>query len=82
LIGIVLTPAAGTANRRKGVRRGFISALLFSCLFVVGCSGGGAVNPNGTTFTPTGTYAMTITATSSANSQEVTQTLPITLIVQ
>ncbi len=82
LLGFVGLPAVTGKDSRQGRRRGTGFAVLLLLLVGVGGSGGGATNASSITFTPPGTYALTVTATTSVNSMPVTQTQVLTLTVQ
>ncbi|HET7871835.1 MAG TPA: hypothetical protein VFL42_04945, partial [Terriglobales bacterium] len=73
--------AAISYLQRKKIRVAFAIAGLALVLVVAGCGGGGSgstPNVQGTTGTPAGTYAITITAT-GANSLTATQTVSLTV---
>ena len=77
LVLMTLWTVAATRRLRRGVRR--VQAVAMTMLLAVSlaaCFGGGGSNT--VAGTPTGTYVLTITASSGT----ATRTLPLTLIVQ
>jgi hypothetical protein len=67
------------ATSRRRVAWGF-ATLVFSTMLLAGCGGGGQVNGEARTSqpgTPTGTYALTVTAASAGISHSTTVTLTV-----
>jgi FG-GAP-like repeat/FG-GAP repeat len=82
LLGLLASFALSRARQGAPLTRALalapMAALLACILFVAGCNGGGKVTPPPPNGTPTGTYTLTMTATSG----NLTHSTTVTLVVE
>jgi hypothetical protein len=71
-----------SGGRRQWMRLSLlIGVLTLSTVSIVGCGGTGS-SSMGSTGSPAGSYAVTVTATSASGGSTITHTLPLTVVIQ